>query len=121
MATGPTGTDILLMNYVCSSPFNFQPPHQDITVHLNLPSLSFTLCSVYFLLGVDPTAPADLTNLISLLSPSFILLVDFNTKYILWGISPVMTEAEQFATKHRFTYVSMPRTRNLICPGPCSL
>lgn len=82
------GTDILVKNHFCPSPFNFQTPQQAITVHLNLPSLSFTLWSVYFLLGVGPTAPADLTTLISLLSPSLILLDDFNTIYILGGISP---------------------------------
>jgi hypothetical protein len=76
------GTDILVKNYFSSFPFNFQPPQQDITVHLNLPSLSFTLWSVYFLLGVCPT---DLTTLISLLSPSFILPHDCNTIYIFWG------------------------------------
>jgi hypothetical protein len=58
---------------------------QVIAVRVHLPNLCFTLPNIY-LPPVIPVSPADLTNLISQLPPPFILLGDFNTKNILWGV-----------------------------------
>jgi endonuclease/exonuclease/phosphatase (EEP) superfamily protein YafD len=49
-----------------------------------------------YLPPVIPASPADLTNLISQLSPPFILLGDFNAKKIPWGAVLTDEREDQF-------------------------
>jgi hypothetical protein len=62
-------------------------PLQAIAVRVHLPKLCFTLCSVYLSPAITRCS-ADMTNLISQLSPPpqpFILLGGFNARNIPWG------------------------------------